>query len=144
MSNLRFKSLEGLAKGKKDIRGYAQNKVTDFYGVNVFSGKIQREFLSDEAYKSLQDSIKTGKKVDRAMADQIASAMRAWAMEKGVTHFTHWFQPLTGATAEKQLVLFVGNSSDRKNHLLIKNCSHSPISDPMGAENPYPSPPLRE
>jgi glutamine synthetase len=57
--------------------------------------------LSDEAYKSLMNSIKTGSKIDRKMAEQIANGMKAWAMEKGVSHFSHWFQPLTGGTAEK-------------------------------------------
>ncbi|HEU4632938.1 MAG TPA: glutamine synthetase III, partial [Flavisolibacter sp.] len=59
------------------------------------------QFLSDEAYKSLMGSIKAGQKIDRSMAAQIANGIRAWAESKGVTHFTHWFQPLTGTTAEK-------------------------------------------
>ena len=101
MNNLRFEAIEKLTKYDKEITGYGDKKITEFFGTNVFSGKVQREYLSDEAYKSLQDSIQSGKKVDRAMADQIASAMRAWAMEKGVSHFSHWFQPLTGSTAEK-------------------------------------------
>ncbi len=101
MSNLRLQAINNLTGGEQDIRPYPSSKINDFFGVNVFSGKIQREYLSDEAYKSLQDSIQNGKRIDRAMADQIASGMRAWAMGKGVSHFTHWFQPLTGATAEK-------------------------------------------
>jgi glutamine synthetase len=63
--------------------------------------KTAREFLSDEAYKSLANSVKASQKIDRAMANQIANGLRAWAESKGVTHFTHWFQPLTGQTAEK-------------------------------------------
>jgi glutamine synthetase len=63
--------------------------------------KTAREYLSDEAYKSLVSSIKGGKKIDRVVANQIASGLRQWAESKGVTHFTHWFQPLTGTTAEK-------------------------------------------
>ncbi len=101
MSNLRLQAINNLTGGEQDIRPYPSSKINDFFGVNVFSGKVQREYLSDEAYKSLQDSIQNGKRIDRAMADQIASGMRAWAMGKGVSHFTHWFQPLTGATAEK-------------------------------------------
>ena len=76
-------------------------KITAIFGENVFTLKTAREFLSDEAYKSLLASIKSGKKIDRAVANQIASGMRQWAEGKGVTHFTHWFQPLTGTTAEK-------------------------------------------
>ena len=81
-------------------------KITAIFGENVFTLKIAREFLSDEAYKSLLASIKSGKKIDRAVANQIASGMRQWAESKGVTHFTHWFQPLTGTTAEKHDTFF--------------------------------------
>ena len=76
-------------------------KITAIFGENVFTLKTAREYLSDEAYKSLQASIRNGKKIDRAVANQIASGLRQWAESKGVTHFTHWFQPLTGTTAEK-------------------------------------------
>jgi len=76
-------------------------KITGVFGENVFTIKTAREFLSEEAYKSLTASIRGGKKIDRQVAGQIASGMRAWAEGKGVTHYTHWFQPLTGATAEK-------------------------------------------
>ncbi len=76
-------------------------KITGVFGESVFTPKTAREYLSDEAYKSLITSIKGGKKIDRTVAGQIASGMRAWAESRGVTHFTHWFQPLTGATAEK-------------------------------------------
>lgn len=81
-------------------------KITDFFASNVFTGKIMREYLTDEAYKSLSNSVKLGKKIDRKMASQIASGMRAWAMDKGVSHYTHWFQPLTGTTAEKHDAFF--------------------------------------
>ncbi|HEX5669500.1 MAG TPA: glutamine synthetase III, partial [Chitinophagaceae bacterium] len=63
--------------------------------------KTAREYLSDEAYKSLVSSMKSGHRVDRTMASQIAAGIRKWAESKGVTHFTHWFQPLTGTSAEK-------------------------------------------
>lgn len=102
MSNLRTQSLENLSRNhKRNIGDYSNKKITDMFARNVFTGKIQREYLSEEAYDSLQESIKTGKKVNRNMADQISAAMKAWAMDRGVTHFTHWFQPLTGTTAEK-------------------------------------------
>ena len=76
-------------------------KITGIFGENVFTLQKAREFLSDDAYKSLKSSIKSQSKIDRGMGDQIASGLKAWAETKGVTHFTHWFQPLTGATAEK-------------------------------------------
>src|ERR1700755_1073905 len=105
MSSLRFKAIDNLATSMADkIPGAA--KITAIFGENVFTLKTAREFLSDEAYKSLAASIKGGKKIDRAVANQIASGMRQWAESKGVTHFTHWFQPLTGATAEKHDAFF--------------------------------------
>lgn len=76
-------------------------RITTIFGENVFKSKTAREFLSEEAYKSLMASVRAGQKIDRSMANQIANGIRAWAESKGVTHFTHWFQPLTGSTAEK-------------------------------------------
>src|ERR1700756_101584 len=100
MSSLRFKAIDNLTTtAEASIPGSA--KITGIFGENVFTHKTAREFLSDEAYKSLVASIKGGKKIDRTVANQIASGMRQWAEAKGVTHFTHWFQPLTGTTAEK-------------------------------------------
>ena len=100
MSSLRFKAIDNLATSDGvQVPGAA--KITAIFGENVFTLKTAREFLSDEAYKSLVASIKGGKKIDRTVANQIASGMRQWAEAKGVTHFTHWFQPLTGTTAEK-------------------------------------------
>ena len=77
------------------------HKITTIFNESVFTLKTAREFLSDEAYKSLVNSNKVAKKIDRAVANQIATGLRSWAESKGVTHFTHWFQPLSGATAEK-------------------------------------------
>jgi len=100
MSSLRFKAIDNLTTTTDgQIPGAA--KITAIFGENVFTMKTAREFLSDEAYKSLVASIKGGKKIDRAVANQIGSGLRQWAEAKGVTHFTHWFQPLTGTTAEK-------------------------------------------
>ena len=101
MSNLRFEAINSLTSKAPEIRSYSDNKVTSLFACNVFTAKVQREYLSDEAYKSLTNSIKTGSKIDRKMAEQIANGMKAWATERGVTHYTHWFQPLTGGTAEK-------------------------------------------
>ncbi len=100
MESLRFKAINDLtSQNGLDVEG--PTKITGIFGENVFTLKTAREFLSDEAYKSLNASIKGGKKIDRAMANQIAAGLRQWAETKGVTHYTHWFQPLTGTTAEK-------------------------------------------
>ena len=77
------------------------NRISEYYGSNVFSDEIMRKHLSEEAYYSVKTSIHMGQKIDRKIADQVAASMKAWAMSKGATHYTHWFQPLTGATAEK-------------------------------------------
>jgi len=99
--SLRFEAISNLSNSAIDVSGSKATKITAIFGENVFTLKTAREFLSDEAYKSLTGSIKGGKKIDRSVAGQIANGIRAWAEAKGVTHFTHWFQPLTGTTAEK-------------------------------------------
>ena len=102
MSSIRFQALQSVANAEeKKIHGYGEKKITAIFASNVFTGRTMREHLSDEAYKSLMNSAKAGSRVDRRMADQVAAGMKSWAEERGVTHFTHWFQPLTGTTAEK-------------------------------------------
>ncbi|HET9430292.1 MAG TPA: glutamine synthetase III [Chitinophagaceae bacterium] len=98
--SLRFKAIQELS-GNNEVKVEGSTRITTLFGSNVFTLRTAREFLSDEAYKSLANSIKASQKIDRAMANQIANGIRAWAESKGVTHFTHWFQPLTGTTAEK-------------------------------------------
>ena len=71
------------------------------FGENVFCMRVMREHLSEATVKSLDATIKTGKSLDARIADEVAEAMKEWALSKGATHFTHWFQPLTGSTAEK-------------------------------------------
>src|SRR5688500_1562541 len=71
------------------------------FGANVFSGAVQRQRLPKAVYQELQETLAEGRALEPALADAVASAMKEWAMEKGATHFTHWFQPLTGSTAEK-------------------------------------------
>ncbi|MEY2534489.1 MAG: glutamine synthetase, partial [bacterium] len=71
------------------------------YGENVFNLDVQRKRLPKDVFKRLQATLHRGEALDPSLADAVANAMREWAMEKGATHFTHWFQPLTGTTAEK-------------------------------------------
>lgn len=101
MQSLRFNALENLTSNPTQVKVEGSSKITGIFGENVFTLKVARQFLSDEAYKSLVASTKGGKKIDRSMGNQIANGLRAWAESKGVTHFTHWFQPLTGLSAEK-------------------------------------------
>src|SRR6185437_6040857 len=101
MQSLRLNALHELLASPRSHDVESSRKITGFFAENVFDLKKAREFLSDEAYKSLVSSIKNQTKIDRKMGDQIASALKSWAETKNVTHYTHWFQPLTGATAEK-------------------------------------------
>ena len=100
MESLRVKAINDLST-RTPVTLDGSAKITAIFQENVFTTRTAREFLSDEAYKSLTGSIKGGKKIDRAVANQIAAGLRQWAELKGVTHYTHWFQPLTGSSAEK-------------------------------------------
>jgi glutamine synthetase len=101
MANLRFQALNAVLSRTIPEVKTPSSKISDFFGVNVFDKKKMREFLSKEAYQSIVNSIELGESVNREVSEQIAAAMKAWAMSKGATHYTHWFQPLTGSTAEK-------------------------------------------
>jgi len=101
MNSLRFNAINNLASPYNPIRVENATRITGMFNENVFTLKTARHYLSDDAYKSLLASTRGGKKIDRVMGNQIANGIRAWAESKGVTHFTHWFQPLTGLSAEK-------------------------------------------
>ncbi len=90
-----------------------ENGVGDYFGTNVFSDQVMQERLPDKIYKALRETIKKGAPLDPAVADAVAEAMRAWAIAKGATHYTHWFQPMTGLTAEKH-DSFLAPSDDGK------------------------------
>ncbi|MBC7488101.1 MAG: glutamine synthetase III [Cytophagaceae bacterium] len=106
MAQLRFKALEAL-QNRVPVKVTAPSvKVSDYYGSNVFGDDAQKTHISSTAYKRLKQFIEKGEKIDTATADAVASGMKAWAIEKGSTHYTHWFQPLTDATAEKHDAFF--------------------------------------
>ncbi|MGN0712928.1 MAG: glutamine synthetase III, partial [Anaerovoracaceae bacterium] len=79
----------------------SETKVTEIFGSNVFDDSVMKDRLPKDVYKQVQRTIKDNKKLDAGIADVVANAMKDWAVEKGATHFTHWFQPMTGITAEK-------------------------------------------
>jgi glutamine synthetase len=103
MSRLRFKALETLPfkDFRKENNVEVPKKLSELFCENVFSEQTMREYLTKEAFSSIMDAIKKGSKIQRHIADQVAVAMKDWALAKGVTHYSHWFQPLTGTTAEK-------------------------------------------
>jgi glutamine synthetase len=89
-------------------------KASDFFGENVFGSDQMRATLSPAVFKQVSQSIRHGEKVDPATADAVAVAVKSWALGKGATHFTHWFQPLTGGTAEKHDAFFDGTAGIEK------------------------------
>ncbi|WP_421830880.1 glutamine synthetase III [Larkinella sp.] len=106
MSNFRFKALE-IAQSRQALSvPPPAERVTEYYGAYTFNNEVMRSLLSPEAYLKITQAIDTGGKIDRDIADEVANAMKAWATAKGATHYTHWFQPLTGATAEKHDAFF--------------------------------------
>ena len=110
MAHLRFKALEEV-QNRAVVRAEAEsNKVSDYFGENSFGLEKMRQALSPEAYKKVKKAIEKGETIDSVSANAVASAAKAWAMSKGITHYTHWFQPLTGATAEKHDSFFDASS----------------------------------
>jgi len=110
MSTLRFHALKETLN-RKPVKIEETENRSSIFGANVFNETTMRQSLTKDAYKGVMDAIEKGTKIDRNIADQISSAMKDWALSKGVTHYTHWFQPLTGATAEKHDAFFetIGN-----------------------------------
>ncbi len=106
MARLRFKAVEEAQNRTATKVDIPTGKVTDFYGSNIFNDEVMRAMLSPEAYMKVTVAIKSGDKIDREIADEVAAAMKSWAVSKGATHYTHWFQPLTGGSAEKHDAFF--------------------------------------
>jgi glutamine synthetase len=105
MSTLRFQALND-ASNRKPVKFDESGRKSELFGSNVFNDKAMRQYLTADAYKGVKDAVQHGTKIDRKLADYIALGMKEWALSKGVTHYTHWFQPLTGSTAEKHDAFF--------------------------------------
>ncbi|MFN4948013.1 MAG: glutamine synthetase III [Chryseotalea sp.] len=114
MAHLRFKALDQLATRPKIHVELPTTKVSEFFGESVFSTEEMRATLAPAVFKKVSQAIKKGEKIDEETADAVASAAKSWAITKGATHFTHWFQPLTGGTAEKHDSFFDGTSGIEK------------------------------
>lgn len=101
--NVRQLAIQAIATAKHQLNNvnFKKTHLKDLYGENVFNEDVQRQRLPKPVFKALQRTIKQGATLDPAIADNVATAMKDWAMEKGATHFTHLFQPMTGLTAEK-------------------------------------------
>ncbi|OAD43427.1 glutamine synthetase III family protein [Polaribacter atrinae] len=105
MSRIRFNALQETLR-RKPIKVIQNEKRSTLFGQNVFNKYAMQQYLTRAAYESVMNAIDHGTKIDRKIADQVAVSMKDWAMSKGATHYTHWFQPLTGATAEKHDAFF--------------------------------------
>src|SRR4051794_34379785 len=103
MSTMRQEAIRSIACARHQLNrvDFKTIHVKDLFGVNVFNEEVQRQRLPKPVYKALQRTIRQGAPLDPTVADAVASAMRDWAIEKGATHYTHIFQPMTGITAEK-------------------------------------------
>ena len=106
MSNFRFQALQSVLDRSIPEVKHPSNKISDYFNSNVFDKTKMKEYLSKDAYLVIANSIEKNEPIPRDMAEQVASAMKAWAISKGGTHYTHWFQPLTGTTAEKHDAFF--------------------------------------
>jgi glutamine synthetase len=102
-ATVRQEAIRAIAGAKHQLNrvNFKTTHIKDLYGFNVFNEAVQRQRLPKPIFKALQKTIKQGATLDPAIADSVATAMKDWAMEKGATHFTHLFQPMTGLTAEK-------------------------------------------
>jgi glutamine synthetase len=106
MSTFRFNALQDVMHRKPQQPVAPAVRVSEYFGENVFNSKAMRQFLTPDAYEAVMDAVVNGTRIDRKTADLVASAMKEWAVSKGATHYTHWFQPLTGTTAEKHDAFF--------------------------------------
>ena len=105
MTTFRFQALKD-ASGRKPVKFEESGRKSDLFGLNVFNDKAMKQYLTSDAHKGVRDAVEHGVKIDRKLADYIAMGMKEWALSRGVTHYTHWFQPLTGSTAEKHDAFF--------------------------------------
>ncbi len=105
MSKLRFKAILD-SQNRKRILTEEKGRRSELFGINVFNDERMLQYLTKDALESVKSAIFSGSKIDRKIADQVAEAMKGWAIGMGATHYTHWFQPLTGATAEKHDAFF--------------------------------------
>jgi glutamine synthetase len=109
---MRFEALK-MVNNRQALGIFSPSKLSELYGKNVFGYEKMKVYLAKEAYQAIEKSIRRGIALDRIHADQIAAGMKQWALEMGCTHYTHWFQPLTGSTAEKHDAFFEPSEGDR-------------------------------
>ncbi|MCF8280567.1 MAG: glutamine synthetase III [Bacteroidales bacterium] len=106
MATIRFQAIQATLNRKPITVNEPNARRSELYATNVFTSSTAMHYMPKEAYSAVVAAINHGQQIDRKIADQVASGMKSWAISKGATHYTHWFQPLTGATAEKHDAFF--------------------------------------
>ncbi len=140
MATFRFKALDEVLNRQAVDVVREENLVSDYYGMMVFDQEKMKKYLSREAYKAVTDAVKKGTTIDRKMADQVAQGMKAWAIENGATHYTHWFHPLTDGTAEKHDAFIVHGADGG----VIESFSGSLLSQQEPDASSFPSGGIRQ
>jgi len=140
MAQFRFRALEEVLHRKPMEVKREDNLVSDFYGMLVFDRTKMKKYLSKEAYKAVVDANDNATAIDRKMADQVAQGMKAWALENGATHITHWFHPLTDGTAEKHDAFVIHG----ENGTMVESLSGSMLSQQEPDASSFPSGGIRQ
>ncbi len=140
MAQFRFKALDEVLNRQPIDIVREDNLVSDYFGMLVFDQIKMKKYLSREAFKAVMDAIEKGTTIDRKMADQVAQGMKAWALENGATHYTHWFHPLTDGTAEKHDA-FITHSADGG---VIESFSGSLLAQQEPDASSFPSGGIRQ
>ncbi|MDX9883971.1 MAG: glutamine synthetase III [Prolixibacteraceae bacterium] len=140
MAEFRFNALKEVLSRKPQEVKREDILTSDFFSVSVFDRPKMKKYLSKEAYKAVIDAIDNGTTVDRKMADQVAQGMKAWAVENGATHYTHWFHPLTDGTAEKHDAFIVHG----ENGGVVESFSGSVLAQQEPDASSFPSGGIRQ
>ena len=118
MSNIRFEALKSAFDHNPVEVEVPEGKVKDYFARDVFTREKMKEYIAQEVLDQLFDDVDNGRTIHREIANVVAIGIRKWAIERSATHFTHWFQPLTGGTAEKHDAFFT-----LKNGILLEEFS---------------------
>ncbi len=106
MSSERFSALKEMGERKLPRVEFPEGKISSWFGCDVFGREQMRQYLPKSVFESVVSAIEDNRRIDRRVADEVASGMKAWAIDRGATHYTHWFQPLNDSTAEKHDAFF--------------------------------------
>ncbi|MCT4615615.1 MAG: glutamine synthetase III [Marinifilaceae bacterium] len=140
MSTIRFRALGELLSRNPISVSLPSKKVTEYYGELVFNIDAMRQYLSSEVFRAVKEANTSGSPIERKIADGVAAGMKAWATERGATHYTHWFQPLTDGTAEKH----DGFIEFRDGENLVENFSGKLLAQQEPDASSFPSGGIRQ